>query len=229
MKTRHILALAALIGATSAAQAQLAVIDPALAALSKVSWAKQVVDMTAQIRAAESQLATARSTFDSLNGARGIAGLLRNPTLYNYLPADAAAVLRANGGGIASAAAIRADLQLLDIGKTGLDPQGATAKNFSARQTSNASFQLLNEQGYQASADRIKQLDALTKSIDGATDPMAINALQVRVAAEQALVANEQARLTVLAQMAANAERVREQQSREIAMRATYGTMPAGW
>ena len=226
---RYITLAAALLVGAGAAQAQLITNDPIHTALSKLSWAKQVADMANQLRVAKYQLDQAKATFDSLNGSRGIASLLHNPTLYDYLPPDIAARLRNTNLSLSGTDAMLAQMRVLSIDETMLDPNSQTAADFRARQISNANYQLLNEQGYQAANDRIRQLDALTKSIDGATDPMKINALQVRVQTEQALIANEQARLSLLASMAANAERVREQRSREIVMKATTAPMPTGW
>lgn len=228
MKLRLILATGALC-ATIGAQAQMAVTDPLLTAMTQASWVKQAADMARQIQQAQQQLAQAKQTYDSLNGSRGMSNLLRNPSLYNYLPPDVAAALRANTSGLSGTDAVLANMRVLGIEQTGLDPRSATGANFTARQVSNANYQLLNDQAYQAATSRIKQLDAMVKSIDGATDPAAIHALAVRVQAEQGMIANEQARLTVLANAAANIERVQEQRDREIIMKSSRGPMPAGW
>lgn len=216
MRLRTLFTTAALL-ATSA-HAQMAVVD-----------LKALIEARKQVDSWNQQLSGMRSQLAAMTGSRNMGSLLHNPTLYNYLPPDAAAALRANAGGLGSARALEADQRLFGIDKTSLDPQSATATSFTARQAANANAQLINDQAYQASAERIRQLDALTNSIDAATDPMAINALAVRVQAEQGRIANEQARLNLLANMAANAERVREQQSREIVMQATRGPIPAGW
>jgi type IV secretion system protein VirB5 len=228
MKLRLILAITALLAATGA-QAQMAVTDPALTLMTQASWVKQAADMARQIQQAQQQLTQAKQTYDSLNGSRGISNLLRNPSLYNYLPPDAANAMRVNTSGLSGTDALLANMRLLGIEQTSLDPRSETGTNFTARQTSNANYQLLNDQAYQAANNRIKQLDSMVKSIDGATDPMAINALSVRVAAEQAMIANEQARLAVLAESAANIQRVQEQQSREIIMKSTHSGLPPGW
>lgn len=225
---RVILPIAAVCMATSV-HAQMIVSAPDLNMLTQASWVKQAGDMGRQIQEAQRQLTQAKATFDSMNGSRGISGLLRNPSLYSYLPSNAANALRANTSGVSGTDAILANMKMLGIEQTSLDPKSATATNFASRQTSNANYQLLNDQAYQAANDRIKQLDAMVKSIDGAKDPMAINALAVRVHAEQGLIANEQARLNVLANAAANIQRVQEQQSREIVMKSTQAPMPTGW
>lgn len=228
MKLRFALATAALC-TTAGVQAQMVVSTPELTALTKMSWVKQTADMTRQIQQAQQQLAQAKQTYDSLNGSRGMSDLLRNPTLYSYLPPDIAGALRVNTSGLSGTDALLANMRMLGIEQTSLDPKSATGTNFTARQVSNANYQLLNDQAYQAANDRIKQLNAMVRSIDGATDPASINALAVRVQAEQGLIANEQARLTVLANAATNIQRVQEQQSREIMMKSTTGSMPPGW
>ena len=50
--------------------------------------------------------------------------------------------------------------------------------------------------------------------------------LQARIAAEQGFLANEQAKLNVIAQMQVTQERIRQQQGREILMKATSGNAP---
>ena len=229
MKPHQKIAFAALASAASCAHAVLPVTDYVHIGISQASWAKQAADMVTQITKLKEQLTQAQQTYSAMTGSRGMSSLLQNPGLYNYLPPDVAAALKANGAGLASATAIKADLKLFDIGQSSIDPNSATGKNFVSRQSANANYQVLNDQGYAAAADRVKQLNAMTQSIDGATDPAAIAALQARISAEQGLIANEQAKLTLLAQMAANEDRIREQQAKEIAMKATRGTMPAGW
>ena len=64
---------------------------------------------------------------------------------------------------------------------------------------------------------------------DSATDPKAIADLQARIGAEQGFIANEQAKLNVIAQMQQAQERIRQQQGREVIMQSTRGAMPSGW
>lgn len=228
MKLRPILTAAALCTATCA-QAQWVVNDPIHTALTQGSWVKQAADMVRQIQLAQRELEQTKATYDSLNGSRGISNLMRNPRLYHYLPPNVPSALQMSAPSLSGTDAILANMKLLGIEQTSLDPKSQTGANFTARQASNANYQLLNDQAFQAANDRIKQLDAMVKSIDGATDPMAINALSVRVAAEQGMIANEQARLSVLAAAATNLQRVQEQQSREIIMKSARGGLPPGW
>jgi type IV secretion system protein VirB5 len=207
------------IGGISNANAGIPVIDAANLANSVqqvLAWGQQYQQMVSQLNQMKSQ-------FDSMNGTRGIANLLKNPSLYEFMPRDFASVLAADGSGGSGAGATMATLKLYGIEQTSLNPNSATGKLFQNNQNQNAVFRMLGEQGYKAMGDRLTQLNALTQSIDGATDPKAIADLQARISAEQAFLQNEQAKLQILAQMQAGQERIRQQQGREILMKSSTG------
>lgn len=215
--------MACVIGSISSANAGgVPVIDAAAIAQAVeqvAAWGKQNQQMIQQITQMKAQ-------FDAMNGSRGIGSLLQNPQLYSYLPADFRTVLAADGSGGVGATALMNSLKLYGIEQTGIDPNSATAKLFKNGQNQNAVFRLTGEQGYQAMSDRVTQLAALTQSIDATTDPKAIAELQARIAAEQGFIANEQAKLNILAQMQAGQDRIRQQQGREILMNSVYGRVP---
>lgn len=218
-------ALAFVIGGTSNANAGIPVIDAANLAQAiqqVIAWGQQYQQMIQQIQQMEAQ-------FNSMNGTRGIANLLKNPALYDYLPHDFASVLAADGSGGAGASGLMSTLKLYGIDQTSIDPNSQTGKLFQNSQNQNAVFRMLGEQGYKVMSDRITQLASLTQSIDSTTDPKAIAELQARINAEQGFIANEQAKLNVIAQLQAAQERIRQQQGREVIMSAGKGPMPAGW
>lgn len=225
-KLRTLVLVAAITGSASVANAGIPVIDAANLANS----VQQVIAWGQQFQQMQSQFQQLQQQFQSMNGSRGIANLLNNPNLYNYLPPDFAQVLAADGsGGTAQSAALMTQLKLLDIDQTGIDPNSQVGKMFKNSQNQNAVFRILGEQGYTAMNQRIQQLSGLKNRIDSATDPKAIADLQARIGAEQGFIANEQAKLNVIAQMQQAQERIRQQQGREVIMKSTRGTMPAGW
>lgn len=231
MKTYQEIAFAAaLAGAASCAQAQLAVtvIGDMTATVNQSANIAQYIKQVATL---EQQYQQLQKTYSAIMGSRNMSTLLQNPALYSYLPTNVATAIKANGSGVTGAAALTADLKLFDITQSSINPNSATAKNFTTRQSGNANYQVINDQAYAAATDRVAQLNAMTQSIDGATDPMAIAALHTRIVAEQGLIANEQTKLAVLTQMAANDDRIREQQAKEIIMKATRtsGGLPDGW
>jgi type IV secretion system protein VirB5 len=217
---------AAVLGSASVANAGIPVIDGANLANSVqqvIAWGKQFQQMREQYTHMQQQ-------FESMNGSRGIAGLLNNPQLYNYLPQNFQSVLSADGSGGINASALMTQLQVQTIGDTGLNPGSAAGKLFQNSQNQNAVFRMLGERGYSAMNQRLNQLSSLTSRIDSATDPKAIADLQARISAEQGFIANEQAKLNILAQMQAAQDRIRQQQSREVIMQSSKGPMvPSGW
>ena len=73
-------------------------------------------------------------------------------------------------------------------------------------------------------SDRITQLASLTQSIDSSTDPKAIADLQARINAEQGFIANEQAKLNVIAQLRTERDKIAGQlHALENAIRALTG------
>lgn len=224
---RTLVLIAAVIGSAPVAHAGVPVIDAANLANAMqqiAAWKQQFDQMTAQAKQLQRQ-------FDSMNGSRGIADLLDNPHLYKYLPQDFTEVLSADGsgGGNPQSQSLMTELRLLDINHTNLNPASQAGRLFQNSQNQNAVFRILGEQGYAAMNQRLQQLSSLKTRIDSAPDPKAIADLQARISAEQGFIANEQAKLNVIAQMQQAQERIRQQQGREIIMKSTRGTMPAGW
>jgi type IV secretion system protein VirB5 len=81
-----------------------------------------------------------------------------------------------------------------------------------------AGLTVMTREAYRQAAERFAALAGLVNAIGNADDAKAIADLQGRIAAEQAMLENEQAKLQVLYH-AAEAERwAREQQLRELAI-----------
>lgn len=220
---RKILAALVIAGASvTSANAGIPVIDAA----NLASAIEQVVAWGQQFQQMQQQYNSMRAQFESMNGSRGIAGLLQNPQLYEYLPRDFTQVLTSNGGGGMNATSMVNSLKLYGIEQTSINPNSPAGKLFQAGQNQNAVFRMLGEQGYKAMNDRLTQLSSLTSSIDAAQDPKAIADLNARIASEQAFIANEQSKLAVMAQLQAAQDRIRQQQGREILMKATTGDVP---
>jgi type IV secretion system protein VirB5 len=72
---------------------------------------------------------------------------------------------------------------------------------------------------YDAARDRLNQIDQLMARINSTQDPKDIAELQGRIAAEQAMIANEQTKLQMYAMVAEAEDRLQEQREHEIAMK----------
>jgi type IV secretion system protein VirB5 len=176
-----------------------------------------------QIQAMSGQLAQLQRTHAALTGSRGIENLLPELTqAHDYLPADYASLrdavqgLRADYQALGSAArAALAANEVLDAPR--MARLGAAERELmeQARRGS-ALWQVASEGAYRQSGERFAQLERLLAAIGSAGDAKAIADLQGRIAAEQAMLANEQLQFQALAQralaeQAVHAQRLREQ------------------
>ena len=181
-------------------------------------WQNQLTQMQAHL----DQL---RQTTTALTGTRGMQSLLQiAPQARNYLPTswtDVAALTAGGAGGYAGlssivAARVQGVSVLSDAVLATLTPD--QRKLVTDGRNSTALLQALSQTAYASTSTRFQQLQSLIQAIGTATDEKAINDLQGRIQAEQAMLENEQTKLTVLYQ-AAQADRWgQEQRMREMSI-----------
>jgi type IV secretion system protein VirB5 len=208
-------ALAALFAGMPAAHAQFAVIDVA----SLTQLISEVQTLAQQLQTARNQLAQAQSEYQSITGARGMEQLLAG-VVRNYLPPNWPALQSALQGS-GSYGSLSADLQAALRSAAVLSPQQLGALSATAGpqlQTERQSVALLQSLSHEALANassRFASLQELIDAIGRATDQKGILELQARIAAEHAMLQDEQTKLQVLyqgvqAQEWSNAQRARE-------------------
>ena len=207
--------------AAPAAQAQWAVIDVASIEHLKVQieyWQQQVEGMATQLE----QL---QQTHAALTGGRGMESLLPTSAAQrNYLPADWADMLKAlegtsgpyGGLSAAVAAAIEARKVLSDAR---LERLGVVERDslLEARQAA-AGAAVTAQRAYANAGQRFEALQALVNAIGGAADAKAIADLEARIAAEQVMLGNEQAKLSTLYQASQAEQWAQAQALREAAI-----------
>lgn len=210
-----VLGLAAMLGAASA-HAQFAVID--VAALKQMI--QQALYWQQQLTRMREQLAEVKGTREALTGVRGMERVLPiAAAARNYLPADFAGL-----DAVLSAGALARDRQRLvasqavlsDAWLSGL-PAALTDVVRAGREAS-ASRQTLARSVYAELSGRFARLDQLRSAIAGAADGKAIAELTARIGVEQTMLANDQAKLTMLAQVMSAEEQARRQQVAERAL-----------
>lgn len=175
-----------------------------------------------QVETARQQLAQAQSEYQAITGSRGMERLLAG-TVRNYLPPTWEDVRSALTGSAAFPdlarqvqSAITTDAVLSEVQLSGLAP--VDRENMEASRQSVAIQQVLAQQALSVTSDRFAALQQLIDAIPSASDEKGILDLQARIAAEQAMLQNEQAKLTLLAQ-AARADVVANQvRTRELAV-----------
>lgn len=204
---------------STASHAQWAVIDAAAIKqqIEQVAaWKKQFAQM-------QNQLQTQKETFQSMNGSRGMAALVNNPSLRSYLPKDYKQILNS---GFGNSAQIRADAKKFGIENTKLDARGDAAKAFENSANQAAVNRATAEEGYKQASDRFAGIQQLLDKVNDAPDPKAISDLQARIQAEQVMLQNENIKLQMLSQLALAQKDLANQQATEIRMKSSKGIVP---
>jgi type IV secretion system protein VirB5 len=214
MKTSLALVLAGALAA-GPATAQVVVHDP----VNYGSLIEQAQTALNQLNELKSQVGETKRLYDGFNTASGVNGLapgLAIPQLRAFVP-DIDAYLAAAKGDLGAlgdighkARDIRQDQRLYtaptnDLLGRDLERAGDRAARDLA----------LGQQTVRAGAERLAGLQQLTAALDTAPNARALMDLQARLAAEQAMTANDQMRLQGLAMAQAAEDRLQAQRDRE--------------
>ena len=222
---------ALLVGLTAApaAHATYPVIDVAAInqLVAQINYWKQ------QISAMQRELTQLQQTHAALTGPRGMQALLSlSDAERNYLPKDWAGVAQVLAGQSAQYGALASAVEAGVAQRAMLDPARlarmteAERKSIEEERRASMGLAVMAREAYAQAGARFASLAQLVQAIGTASDAKAIADLQGRIAAEQAMLENEQAKLAVLSQVAAAEAQVREQQRRELAI-AGHGTFQA--
>jgi len=207
--------------AATPAQAQMAVID--VAAIRQLL--AQVNFWREQISAMEREFDQLQETHAALTGPRGMQALLPlDDAQRNYLPRDWAGVSQVLAGESAQYRALAEHVTATVTANAVLSPAqlatlpAAERANLIEARRAAAGLAVMTREAYAQAGERFAALSQLVQAIGAAPDAKAIADLQGRIAAEQAMLGNEQAKLAVLAQLAEAEERTRALQLRELAI-----------
>jgi type IV secretion system protein VirB5 len=210
------------------AEAAMAVID--VAAIRQL--AQQVTAWREQLRGMSNQLAQLRETHGALTGGRGMDALLPTaPQARNYLPEQVAALealTRRPGryGHVADEIArLVRDGAVLPDARLG---QWTAAERATLEQERerHARVRALMGEAYAQTSARFNALQQLIDAVGTAPDAKAIADLQGRIAAEQAMLANEHTKLFALQAVAQAEQAAAEARRREQAL-AAHGRFEA--
>jgi len=175
-------------------------------------WKLQYDQMVTQINQMKQQ-------YDALTGARGLGDILNNPALREYLPEDWQGVYDAvkNGGyaGLTGQAqSIYNENKIYDgCAHLGIS-EARTACEAQAVKPSQDKASALA--AYDKTKDRLQQIDQLMQRINTTQDPKSIAELQGRIAAEQAMIQNEQTKIELYKMVSEAEERIHDQREREL-------------
>ncbi|CAJ7575859.1 P-type DNA transfer protein VirB5 [Burkholderia pseudomallei] len=213
------LVLAAGIAMSSAAFAQIPVTDGASIAQQVAAQVETVAKWKMQYDQMVSQINQMKQQYDSLTGSRGLGQIMNNPALRDYLPQDWQGVYDAvKTGGYSGltgrAQSIYESNKVYDACASFADAQQRTAcEAHAVKPSQDKGFAL---DAYDKAKGRLNQIDQLMGQINATTDPKAIAELQGRIAAEQAMIQNEQTKLQLYSMVSQAEDKIQRQRQREI-------------
>ncbi|AWQ03656.1 P-type DNA transfer protein VirB5 [Bordetella bronchiseptica] len=211
--------LAVGIAASSAAFAQIPVTDGASIAKSVENQIETMAKWKMQHDQMVSQIDQMKQQYAAVTGARGMGELFNNPQLRDYLPQDWQGVYDSvKSGGYAGlsgrAESIYNDNKVYDA-CAGLSSMEQRV-NCEAQAVKGAQDKAFSLDAYDAAKNRLNQIDQLMRQINQTQDPKSIAELQGRIAAEQAMIQNEQTKLQMYQMVAAAEDRLQQQRRKEI-------------
>jgi Skp family chaperone for outer membrane proteins len=207
--------------AAPASRAQWAVVDVGAITqlIQEVNYWKQ------QIQAMSSQLNQLQNTYSAMTGNRGMQNVLpMTPLMRNYLPPDWAGLMAALAGlnrsygvlGTQLNSALTTNAILTPAQVSRLSPQEQA--QLQSSRNSAALMQATSQQSLQSAGQRFTSLQQLINAIPTATDQKGALDLHARIAAEQAMLENEQAKIQSLNQALEADERARQQRAQELSI-----------
>ncbi|WP_213956775.1 MULTISPECIES: type IV secretion system protein [unclassified Variovorax] len=187
-----------------------------------VAWEQQLQGMQRQYEQLKQSKDQLQQTYNAMTGSRGMDQLLpTSDAARNYLPSSYGELMGTINGSSVNYAGLADKVQsimkangiLSSTQMDALTPQ----MRYEIEQGRQASAMLsgMTQSAYQNTSQRFSALQQLISRIGTAQDPKAIQDLQARMQAEQAMLTNEQTKLQSLYQVAQSEELARRQRIRE--------------
>lgn len=171
-------------------------------------WVTQLQQMKTQVDQMKAQ-------YESLTGARGLGQIMNNPALRTYLPDQWTGIYdKVKGGSLAGISSVASSIATAE----GFDPNatGATKRQNEIMAANKA----MTMRAYDQTLARLNNIQSLMEQADATQDVKAAADLNNRVAAENAMIQNEQIRLNLAAQLqAAETKLADAQRAREFDMK----------
>lgn len=204
---------------SSQALAQIPVTDGAAIKTSVQQQVETMAKWKLQYDQMVSQIDQMKQEYQSITGVRGLGDVLNNPALRDYLPDDWQGVYDSvKSGGYAGlsgrAGQVYNDNKIYDTCVNHTDEQSRISCE--AQAVKGAQDKAFALDAYDKAKERLGQIDALMQEINRTQDPKSIAELQGRIAAEQALIQNEQTKLQMYSMVASAEDRLQQQRQREI-------------
>jgi type IV secretion system protein VirB5 len=200
------------LGSGSARAQGIPVIDVA----NLVQAIQQVIDGITQVNNQVQQIAQLQSQLNSINGVRNLGDIFNNPLLKNYVPAEAYTQLNAvNSSGYSGLSATARALRDAGMVYNCMDLVGGARTLCQASLAQPYQHKGLLQDAMKSAAGRLAQIQSLMGQINATTDQKAVQEIQARIGAENALLAHEMSQVQMLQGMADSEERIARSRERE--------------
>ena len=176
----------------------------------------QVLNEVTQIENQIQQIAQMGDQLKSLNGMRNLGDVFDNPMLKNYVPAEAYTYLNAvNGSGYSGLNATAKSLRDAGMVYNCMDLSGAARTDCQAALAQPYQQKGLLQDAMKSAGGRLSQIKSLMGQINATSDQKAVQEIQARIGAENALLAHEVSQVQMLQGMADSEERIARSRERE--------------
>jgi len=187
-----------------------------------ITQGQQLVEMKNQVMNQLQQIQQLQQQLTNLSGVSGIGNLATSTR--NILPRDLnSATSFADSGAIQSAN------KIIDLSSTSIDTNSVAGQLFTKQRQQAAVNLAAIQASYQASYDRINNLQSLLSQIEQAPSAKNVADLQARIQAESAFLQNEGNQLAAMAQMQNVQKTMNEQQEIETRLQATQNNSNHQW
>ena len=214
MNTRLKVAAALLIafGAGNARAQGIPVIDVA----NLIQTILQVLNDFTKISNQMQQITELQNQLNSINGIRNLGQVSNNPMLRNYVPAEAYTYLNAvNTSGYSGLNATAKALRDAGMVYNCMDLTGAARTDCQAALAQPYQHKGLLQDAMKSASGRLAQINSLMDQINSTSDQKAVQEIQARIGAENALLAHEVSQVQMLQGMADSEERIARSRERE--------------
>jgi type IV secretion system protein VirB5 len=176
----------------------------------------QVLNDVTEISNQVQQIMQLEDQLKSINGIRNLGNVFNNPLLKNYIPAEAYTYLNAvNTSGYSGLSATAKALRDVGMVYNCMDLSGVARTSCQAALAQPYQQKGLLQDAMKSAAGRLSQIQSLMGQINATSDQKAVQEIQARIGAENALLAHEVSQVQMLQGMADSEERIARSRERE--------------
>jgi len=189
---------------------------PVIDAANLVQTIQQVINDISKINNQVQQITQLQNQLNSINGMRNLGNVFNNPMLRNYVPAEAYTYINAvDTSGYSGLNATAKSLRDAGMLYNCMDLTGAARTECQASLAQPYQQKGLLQDAMKSAAGRLTQINSLMDQINVTTDQKAVQEIQARIGAENALLAHEVSQVQMLQGMADSEERIARSRERE--------------